>query len=183
MSDLTEKTIKSTGIFKGRVIELYVDEVELPNGKTSTREIIKHPGAVAVIALTKEGKLVLVKQYRKPLERELFEIPAGKLDPGEDPKACALRELEEETGYSCESIEHLVSFSTSPGFADEVLHVYFTDTLIKGEQRLDEDEFLDNHEVTLDEALKLLETKDIFDAKTVYAVQFLQMRQWMKSKK
>ncbi|MGV3489347.1 MAG: NUDIX domain-containing protein [Tuberibacillus sp.] len=182
MTDLTEKTIKSDSIFKGKIIELRVDEVELPNGKTATREVIKHPGAVAVIAVTKEGKLVLVKQYRKPLERLLFEIPAGKLDPGEEPEACALRELKEETGYSCESIEHVVSFSTSPGFADEVLHVYYTDSLISGDRKLDEDEFLDNYEVTLEEALKLVKTEAIYDAKTVYAVQFLQMKQWKSSK-
>jgi ADP-ribose pyrophosphatase len=93
LEDLTEKTIKTNTIFEGKIIKLQVDEVELPNGKTATREIIKHPGAVAIIALTKDGKLVLVHQYRKPLEKHLYEIPAGKLDPGEDPKACALREL------------------------------------------------------------------------------------------
>lgn len=176
LADLTEKTVKSTAIFKGKVIDLYVDEVELPNGKIATREIIKHPGAVAIIAMTNEGKLVLVQQYRKPLERLIYEIPAGKLDPGEDPSDCALRELQEETGYTCESMEHVVSFSTSPGFADEVLHVYFTDTLVAGARNLDEDEFLDNHEVTLEEALELVKTKEIFDAKTVYAVQFMQMK-------
>jgi ADP-ribose pyrophosphatase len=182
MTDFTEKTIRSQSIFKGKIIELCVDEVELPNGKLATRELIKHPGAVAVIAVTDEGKLVLVKQFRKPLERALFEIPAGKLDPGEDPKACALRELKEETGYTCRDIEHVVSFATSPGFADEVLHIYYTDTLISGERHLDEDEFLDNYEVTLEEALKLMKTEAIFDAKTVFAVQFLQMKQGQSSK-
>ncbi|WP_027724405.1 NUDIX domain-containing protein [Tuberibacillus calidus] len=182
MTDFTEKTIRSQSIFKGKIIELCVDEVELPNGKLATRELIKHPGAVAVIAVTDEGKLVLVKQFRKPLERALFEIPAGKLDPGEDPKACALRELKEETGYTCRDIEHVVSFGTSPGFADEVLHIYYTDTLISGERHLDEDEFLDNYEVTLEEALKLMKTEAIFDAKTVFAVQFLQMKQGQSSK-
>ncbi|GGH79270.1 ADP-ribose pyrophosphatase [Pullulanibacillus pueri] len=177
MTDLVEKTLHSKTIFEGKVIDLRVDTVELPNGETSTREIVKHPGAVAVIALTDEGKLVLVQQYRKPLEKLLFEIPAGKLDPGEALETCALRELEEETGYRCRSIEHVVSFYTSPGFSDELIHIYFTDTLIRGERHLDEDEFLENYEVDLQEALQLLKEKKIDDAKTVYAVQYLQMQQ------
>ena len=177
MTDLTEKTIKTNTIFKGKIIKLQVDEVKLPNGKVATREIIRHPGAVAIIAVTNAGKLVLVRQFRKPLEKHLYEIPAGKLDPGEDPKACAIRELQEESGYTCMSMEHVVTFSTSPGFADEILHVYFTNSLVAGARRLDEDEFLDNHEVTLDEALDLIKKEEIYDAKTVYAVQFLQMKQ------
>ncbi|MFC4617878.1 NUDIX domain-containing protein [Camelliibacillus cellulosilyticus] len=175
--DLTERTIGSRVIFKGKIIELKVDEVELPNGETATREIVKHPGAVAVIAVTKDNKLVLVRQFRKPLERLLYEIPAGKLDPGEDPKACAIRELKEETGYRCQAIKHLVSFSTSPGFADEIIHIYYTDSLIAGDRQLDDDEFLDNHEVDLQTALDLMQRNDIYDAKTVYAVQYMQMRQ------
>ena len=177
MTDLTEKTLSSKTIFEGRVIALKLEEVELPNGGKSTREIVKHPGAVAVIAINDEGKLVLVRQFRKPMERTIYEIPAGKLDPGEAPEACALRELEEETGYRCEAIEHVVSFYTSPGFSDELLHIYFTDTLIRGEQHLDEDEFLEIYEVDLDEALQLLKDQNIYDAKTVYAVQFMQMKQ------
>lgn len=176
MAEYIEKTVGTKTIFQGKIIDLTVDEVELPNGKIATREIVRHPGAVAVIAVTKEGKLVLVRQFRKPLDRSLYEIPAGKLDPGEDPKTCALRELREETGYRCESIEHVVSFSTSPGFADEVLHIYYTDTLIAGERDLDEDEFLDNHEVDLETALALVRSQDIYDAKTVFAVQYLQLR-------
>jgi ADP-ribose pyrophosphatase len=122
--NLEEKTIKTEKIFEGRIITVQVDEVELPNGKTSTRELVKHPGAVAVIAVTDEEKIVMVEQYRKPLEKEIVEIPAGKLEKGEDPAECAKRELEEETGYGCTNLELLTSFYTSPGFADELVHVY-----------------------------------------------------------
>src|SRR3954469_9522828 len=105
MSLLEEKTLSSEKIFSGRIISLQVDEVELPNGNQAKREIIKHPGAVAIIALTDENKVVMVEQYRKALERTIVEIPAGKLEKGEDPKYCARRELEEETGYESNSLE------------------------------------------------------------------------------
>lgn len=182
MEHLNEKTISSEKIFEGKVIKLKVDEVKLPNGKTSKREIINHPGAVAVIPLTSEGKLVLVRQYRKPLERVIYEIPAGKLEKGEEPIKSAEREVEEETGYLCEGLEHITSFYTSPGFADEIVHLYFTDQLKKAENRaaMDDDEFVDTVEVTLDEALELMKEQKIYDAKTAYAVQYLQLKEAMK---
>ncbi|MCU9613773.1 NUDIX hydrolase [Caldibacillus lycopersici] len=176
MQIFEEKTISSKKIFDGRVIQLQVDEVLLPNGKTSTREIVKHPGAVAVIAITDEGKMIMVEQYRKPLERTLIEIPAGKLEQGELPERSAARELEEETGYSCTALEHLTSFYTSPGFANELLHIYKADGL-KLENRLhtDEDEFVNVLEVTFEEAQQMVAEQKIYDAKTVYAVQYWQM--------
>lgn len=175
--NLEEKTISTKKIFDGRIISVQVDEVELPNGKTSTRELVKHPGAVAVIAVTEEGKIVLVEQYRKPLEKELVEIPAGKLEKGEDPEICAKRELEEETGYGCDSLELVSSFYTSPGFADEIIYVYVAKGLKKLENAagLDEDEFVNLMEVTLEEALEFIKNQRIFDAKTIYAVQYLQL--------
>lgn len=175
--NLEEKTISTKKIFDGRIISVQVDEVELPNGKTSTRELVKHPGAVAVIAVTEEGKIVLVEQYRKPLEKELVEIPAGKLEKGEDPEICAKRELEEETGYGCNSLELVSSFYTSPGFADEIIYVYVAKGLKKLENAagLDEDEFVNLMEVTLEEALEFIKNQRIFDAKTIYAVQYLQL--------
>ena len=103
MSLLEEKTLSSEKLFSGKVISLQVDEVELPNGKKASREIIRHPGAVAIIAITDENKIVMVEQYRKALERNIVEIPAGKLEKGEEPAVCARRELEEETGYACQS--------------------------------------------------------------------------------
>ncbi|WP_411333328.1 NUDIX hydrolase [Metabacillus indicus] len=179
MNHLKETTKTSEKLFSGRIIDLYLEEVELPNGKTSTREIIKHPGAVAVLALTKDKKLVMVQQYRKAMERVLVEIPAGKLEKGELPEATAKRELEEETGYTTQSLQHLISFYTSPGFADELVHVYYTDDLhvLEEKAELDEDEFVDVLEVTLEEAQQLIDEQRIFDAKTAYAVQYLQLKQ------
>ena len=172
-----EKTLSSQKIFTGKVISLQVDDVELPNGKTSKREIIKHPGAVAVIAITDDGKIVMVEQYRKAMERSLVEIPAGKLEPGEEPLKTAERELEEETGYVCERMEHVISFYTSPGFADELVHVYVAHQLSKKEDAasLDEDEFVEVIELTLEEAQQYIAEEKIYDAKTAYAVQYLQL--------
>lgn len=167
---LYEKTISSQPIFEGRIIKLKVDEVLLPNGKTAKREIVNHPGAVAVLPLTDEGKMVAVRQFRKPLEQSIVEIPAGKLEKGEEPLACAIRELQEETGYVARHFEHLSSFYTSPGFADEILHVYMATGLTKGESQPDEDEFVDVMELTLEEAHELHRRGEIRDAKTVVAL-------------
>ncbi|WP_088102358.1 NUDIX hydrolase [Halalkalibacter urbisdiaboli] len=180
MDHLYEKTKQTKNIFKGKVIQLRVDEVELPDGKSSTREIIKHPGAVAVIPVTREGKLVLVRQFRKALEKVIVEIPAGKLEQDEDPLDCAKRELEEETGYKSADLHFVISFYTSPGFADEIIHLYFTDTLQAGVVNTDEDEFLDVIEVSIEEAEKMIDDQIIHDAKTAYAVQFLKMRELIK---
>ncbi|MEH7545656.1 ADP-ribose pyrophosphatase [Neobacillus bataviensis] len=184
MDNLTEKTIKSEEIFSGKIISLHLQDVELPNGKHSKREIIKHPGAVAVIAVTDENKVVMVEQYRKALERTIVEIPAGKLEKGEEPEICARRELEEETGYECSSLELLTSFYTSPGFADEIVHVYVAKGLTKKEDAagLDEDEFVNLEELTLEEALKYVTEQKIFDAKTIFAVQYLQLQEALKHK-
>lgn len=184
MSSLEEKTLSTEQIFTGKVISLQVDEVELPNGKTSKREIIKHPGAVAIIALTDDKKVVMVEQYRKALERTLVEIPAGKLEKGERPEVCAIRELEEETGYECEKIDWLTSFYTSPGFADELVHLYVATGLNKkvNAAELDEDEFVNLIEVTLEEALDLMKNQKIYDAKTAYAIQYLQLKEALKTK-
>ena len=175
-----EKTIQRKTIFQGKIIDLYLDDVELPNGKTSIREIVKHPGAVAVIAITDEEKMILVEQFRKPMERTLVEIPAGKLEKGEEPINSARRELEEETGYTCKTLTHLVSFYTSPGFSDELLHVYLAEGLVKnGQLHTDEDEFVRLMEVSLPEALELVKEQKIMDAKTVYAVLYWQFMKQM----
>lgn len=179
MNSLEEKTVKTEQIYNGKVISLQVEEVELPNGKRSKREIIKHPGAVAILALTDDNKLVMVEQYRKALERTIIEIPAGKLEQGEKPEVCAIRELEEETGYECARIDWLISFYTSPGFADELVHLYIATGLRQKEHpaTTDEDEFVNVIEVTIEEALELIKDQKIFDAKTAYAVQYIQLRE------
>jgi ADP-ribose pyrophosphatase len=178
MTTFEEKTIATTPIFKGRIISLQVDEVELPDGKKGKREIVKHPGAVSVIATTDEGKIVLVEQYRKALERTLIEIPAGKLEKGEEPVVTARRELEEETGYVCDHMEYVTAFYTSPGFADEYIHFFEAKGLKKKEHAasLDEDEFVELLEVTLEEALVFMQEGKIHDAKTVYALQYLLLK-------
>ena len=182
MKSLEEKTVSTEKIFDGKVISLQVDEVKLPDGKLAKRELIKHPGAVAIIAIKDDKKLVLVEQYRKALEKTIIEIPAGKLEKGEDPAACARRELEEETGYDCESLELVTSFYTSPGFADEIIHVYLAKGLKKKENAagLDEDEFVNLLELTLDETLQAIKEKRIYDAKTIYAVQYIQLQEALK---
>jgi ADP-ribose pyrophosphatase len=179
MAGLEEKTLKSEEIFSGKVISLHLQDVELPNGKKSKREIIKHPGAVAILAVTDDNKIVMVEQYRKALERTIVEIPAGKLEKGEEPAVCAERELEEETGYVCESLELLTSFYTSPGFADEIVHVYLAKGLTKKENSaaLDEDEFVNLEELTVEEAIQYIKEQKIYDAKTIYAVQYLQLQE------
>ena len=167
---LYEKTIASTSIYEGKVIKVKVDEVLLPNGNTSKREIVEHQGAVAVLPLTSDGKLVTVRQFRKPLERSIVEIPAGKLEQGEKPLACAMRELEEETGFKAGNYEHISSFYTSPGFANELLHLYLATDLYEGQFQPDEDEFVELMYLTLEEAKQLHADGQICDAKTVLAL-------------
>ncbi|GIN85589.1 ADP-ribose pyrophosphatase [Heyndrickxia sporothermodurans] len=179
MHKFEEKTLNTEKIYDGKVIKLQVDDVKLPNGQTSKREIVKHPGAVAILALTSENKIILVEQYRKPMDRALVEIPAGKLEPGEEPATTAARELEEETGYECKNLEHLISFYTSPGFADELIHLYIASGITKKEnpKSADEDEFVELIEATLEEAIQLLKEEKIYDAKTAYAIQYLQLKE------
>ncbi|QXE00337.1 NUDIX hydrolase [Terribacillus sp. DMT04] len=178
MKKFEEKTIESKPVYDGKVISLRVDTVELPDGNTSKRELIKHPGAVAVIPITKEGKIIFVEQYRKALEKSIIEIPAGKLEPGEAPEVTAVRELEEETGYTAKQLNKLGSFYTSPGFADELLHVYEADELELLTETVagDEDEFVELMELTLEEAEALVEEERIHDAKTMYALLYLRLK-------
>ncbi len=174
MNKYEEKTISGETIYEGKIISLRVEEVELPDGKHAKRELIQHPGAVAIITITSEGKLVLVEQYRKALERSLIEIPAGKIDPGEAPEITAVRELEEETGYGANEFTYIQSFATSPGFADEIIHLYLARDLYKIEHPAvgDEDEFIGLLEVTIDEAQEMVASGKIFDAKTAFAVLY-----------
>lgn len=167
---LKEPTVASEKIFQGKVITMQVDTVKLPNGDQATREIVRHPGAVAVLAVTDEERVVLVRQYRKPCDRVLLEIPAGKLEPGEEPLACAKRELLEETGYKAKEWIHLHSMFTSPGFADEYIHLYAAKELTPGDQQLDNDEFLNVLEVAPGEVEQLMERQEVADAKTITAL-------------
>lgn len=167
---LIEKQLNSETIYEGKVITLTVQTVELPNGKEAKREVVLHPGAVTVLAITEDDKILLVNQFRKAPNRLLIETPAGKLEPGEDPLTSAKRELEEETGFQAGAWKHITSFYTSPGFADELIHCYVATDLVQAEQKLDEDEFLDVLRVTADEAQRMIADGQIADAKTVALV-------------
>ncbi len=164
-----EKTLTSEKLFEGKIIDLRIETVEMPDGKTAYRELVDHPGEVGILALTKDRKIPMVKQYRKPIERAIWEIPAGKLEQGEDPMKCGIRELEEETGYKAEEIVPLGFLYPSPGFANEITYVFFAKGLTRGEVHPDEDEFLDVEEFTVDEVRAKIMNNEINDAKTLVA--------------
>jgi len=171
--DFEEKTLSSKIIYKGNLIDFVVDNVQLPNGETSSRELVKHPGAVAIMAITADEKMIFVKQYRKAVEQVLLEIPAGKIDfTDKSPLETGKRELEEETGFHAESFELETSFYTSPGFANELIYIYVARGLTRVEIPLaqDEDEFIELVCLTFDEAWEAYEKHLIYDAKTVYAL-------------
>lgn len=176
MKKFEEKTIDTEKVYDGKIIKLQVDDVTLPNGKISKRELIKHPGAVAIIPITKDQKIVFVEQFRKPLEKSIVEIPAGKLEAGEKPEITAVRELEEETGYTTNKLSLVTSFYTSPGFADELMYIYFSDELELVETPVagDDDEFVELIELTLEEAKMYVKQQRIHDAKTNYAILYLE---------
>ncbi len=158
-------------IYSGRVITLNVDTVQLPNGLTVDLETIRHPGAAAVVPMKDDGTVVLIKQFRHAAGGFIYEIPAGKLDPGENPLHCAARELEEEVGYRASSFQLLSSIFTAPGFADEVIHVYKATGLTKGHQHLDRDEVLEVVEMPLEHAIKKIQDGTIRDGKTIVGLQ------------
>lgn len=162
-----ENTISSKQIFSGRIIKVRVDEVVLPNGRRSTREIVEHPGAVAVVAITDNDEVLMVRQYRKAIERELLEIPAGKLEAGESQETCVKRELMEETGYYPNELKYMTSFYTSPGFSNEILHLYLAKDLVRKVKNADFDEYLQAEKVPFEEALKKIQSGEIVDSKTI----------------
>ena len=164
---MEEKTIKSRQIYEGKIINLRVDEVILPNGQKASREIIEHPGAVAAIPLLPGGKIILIKQFRKPVEEVIYEIPAGKLESGEGPEQCMERELEEETGYRAGKLRKLLSYYPSPGFSSELIHLFLATDLEKKKQNLEEDEFLEMVILEFDESLRMIEKGKIRDGKTI----------------
>lgn len=174
--EFEERTLSRKEIFQGRVFSVAVDEVELPNGLgTSTRELIFHRGAVCVLAVTPEDKIVLVKQYRKAIEKISYEIPAGKLEIGEDGSelSAALRELEEETGYTGD-LSLLYEFYTAIGFCNEKIKLYEAKNLRKLEnpRPMDEDETIELLELTYEECVAMVKSGEIEDAKTLIALQY-----------
>lgn len=158
-------------IYTGRVVTLNIDTVQLPNGVTVDLETIRHPGAAAVVPIKDDGTVVLIRQFRHAAGGFIYEIPAGKLSPGEEPLQCAARELEEEIGYRASSFELLSSIFTAPGFADEVIHVYKATGLTKGRQQLDRDEVLEVVEMPLHLAIERIQDGTIRDGKTIVGLQ------------
>jgi ADP-ribose pyrophosphatase len=164
-------------IYAGRVVTLNLETVTLPNGATVELEVIHHPGAAAVVPVREDGAVLLIRQYRHAAGGYIYEIPAGKLDPGEAPRDCAARELEEEIGLRASSLEHLVSFLTTPGFTDEVIHIYQASGFTPGRQKLDEDEVLEVAAFPLEEALAKVRDGTIRDGKTIVGLQAVYLRQ------
>lgn len=163
-------------IFKGRIIDLSVETVTLPNGSTAELELIKHPGAAAVVPMKDEGIVVMVRQYRHAVGGFIYEIPAGKLHPGEDPRDCALREVEEEIGYKVGTLDPLLSFLTTPGFTDEIIHIFLGKDLTPGKQNLEVDEVLEILEVPLEKAIEMIKDGTIKDGKTIIGLQATYLR-------
>ena len=171
--NFTERTLSSNTIYEGKILKLKVEEVSLPNGDISSREIIEFPNSVSVIALTEDNKVILVRQYRKPCEKELLEIVAGKVDKGEDALNCAKRELSEETGYTSEKWKKVASFYTTPGYSNEFMTMFIAFNVVKGKAHPDEDEFVEVVKIELKKFLKEVEEGRIIDAKTVMAAFYL----------
>jgi len=163
-------------IYKGKVVTLNLETVTLPNGVTVDLETIRHPGAAAVVPMKEDGTVLLIRQFRHAAGGFIYEIPAGKLNQGEDPLACASRELEEEIGYRAGSFELLTSIFTAPGFADEVIHVYKATDLTSGRQQLDRDEVLEVVPLPLTEAVAMIADGRIRDAKTIVGLQCVYIR-------
>ncbi len=162
-------------VFRGRVLTLNLETVTLPNGASVELELIRHPGAAAVVPLKEDGTVVLIRQFRHAAGGFIYEIPAGKLQPGEDPRDCAARELEEEIGYRALSLEPLASIWTAPGFADEIIHIYKATRLTPGRQQLDRDEVLEVVEMPLEQAIAKIRDGTIRDGKTIVGLQAVYM--------
>ncbi len=173
MSKLKETQKSSEKIFSGKLIDLYFDHVELPNGKSSTREWINHPGAVCIIPILPDGNLCLIRQYRYGPRDEFIEIPAGKLDTGEDPLVCAKRELQEEIGYIAGKLTFLTNIYPAIGFSNEKMWMYLAEDLQLSNQSLDQDEFLELLPLSLEEAIDLINQGNITDVKTIIGVLWL----------
>ena len=169
--------LSSRRAYTGKVISMDVDEVRFPDGSVGELEMIRHPGASAVVPFLSDPRgddpqVLLIRQFRHAADGYLYEIPAGRLDPGEDPKACAMRELKEETGCSAAAVEKLFTMYTTPGFTDEKIHVFMATGLKAGESSHEADEFLDLQPMPLSRALSMVEAGEIQDAKTALGLLF-----------
>jgi len=167
---LKEKLLDSQTVYKGNIIDVKVDAVVLPNGKKACREVVEHSGAVAVVAVNSNGEMLLIRQFRYPVNSILWELPAGKLEPGEHPIECAKRELAEETGFGARKWLHLSTFYTTPGFSNEVMYLYMAEDLYKETGNPDDDEFIEVYSVPCETAVRQVVEGVIRDAKTIAGI-------------
>jgi ADP-ribose pyrophosphatase len=168
--------VKHEEIYRGRVVDLVVDTVRMPSGRDAVREVVKHPGGVVAVPVLEDGRLLLIRQFRYPLQKYILEFPAGKLDSGQTPLENVKRELEEETGYRAEVMRYEFSFHTSPGFCDEIIHFFIAEGLTYVAQRLEEGEHISVISHTVDECLQMIKTGAIADAKTIIGLLWYQQR-------
>lgn len=167
-----EKTMKSEKVYEGKIVNLRIDTVELPDKKYSKREIVEHPGVVGAIPITDDGYMILVKQFRKAVEKPLLEIPAGKIEINEEPKESALRELHEETGYIPNKMKYLFEFYTSPGFSNEKVYLFLATELIQGEVIPEVDENIKIIKFKIEDLMDMVNRGEINDGKTVIAIMY-----------
>jgi ADP-ribose pyrophosphatase len=165
-----ERCTSSSRVYDGRILNFRVDQVMLENGKTTKREIIEHHGAAAIVPVTRDRDVILVRQYRYAITTHLLEIPAGTMEPGERPEQCASRELEEETGYSCKEMEKIMEFFPVPGYSTEKIHVYLAKELIKSKMHTEDDENIELEIMPLHRALEKVRSGEIQDAKSICAL-------------
>lgn len=168
--DLKERTVKVNYVYQGKIVNLRCDEAALPDGKPCKREMVEHPGGASVLCVYK-GKVALVRQFRYAYQEELLEIPAGKLEKGEDPMLAAKRELEEETGLVASELKPLFTLYPTPGYTNEKIYIYKASGVTLGKQHLDEGEFLNVVFLPVEEVARMIEKREIRDAKTIVAVQ------------
>ncbi len=165
-----EKTLKVNEIYDGRIINLHVDDIELPDGRKATREVVEHSGGVCVGAMTENKELYFVRQYRYPYKQVLLELPAGKLEKGEDPLKAGIRELEEECGVVADEVISLGTVYPTVAYCSEIIYLYAAKGLKKTNQNLDEDEFLSVEKISLEKAVEMVMNNEISDSKTVALV-------------
>ncbi|WP_151446885.1 NUDIX domain-containing protein [Lacisediminimonas profundi] len=171
---LEESCVDSQQVYSGHFLTVARDTVRLPDGNTAAREYIRHPGAVVILPLLPDGKILLERQFRYPLHRVFIEFPAGKIDAGEDPLLCAQRELVEETGYTAGNWQHVCTIHNAIAYSDEHLEIYLARDLVAGEAKLDEEEFLETISVSLDDMLQWVREGKITDVKTVIGTFWLE---------
>lgn len=171
--NIDEKILKEKLIYKGSFLDILNVDVKLPNGKNYSRDVVRHPGATAIIAFLDNENIILVEQFRLPLNKKILEIPAGKINKNEDIKECAKRELQEETGYIARNLEYLGCIATAPGFCDEIIYLYKATNLTLGSKNEDEDEFTNVKIMNINKVKEMIKKGEIIDGKTISVFTYL----------